>query len=377
MTGADISEIPESQLLDIIFEPGFSTADHLTELSGRGVGMDIVRTNIRQVRGDIQVKTQLGVGTIFTIRVPFALSILRVMLLERAGFIFAVSVDSVREIIHFQPDLLTADGNKISWQSQTIPVVSIEQGINFGRSYRPFSLPGTPTISQPTVLIVGEDSLLTAFHIDQFWGEKEVTLRSIDSPMPLTPGFGNSIILGDGRVIPLVDLMQLANWISVTNRAPAATNPDSFVAINSIAIVPEKSFDSALPLVSHSQSDTILVIDDSINVRRYLAMMLEKDGYQVEQARDGQEAVDKLYAGLVVQGVLCDIEMPRLDGYGVLDTLRSHEVFADLPILMLSSRSSEKHRQLAMNLGASGYFTKPYTEPELLGTLKSLIAAAQ
>jgi chemosensory pili system protein ChpA (sensor histidine kinase/response regulator) len=120
-----------------------------------------------------------------------------------------------------------------------------------------------------------------------------------------------------------------------------------------------------------------LVIDDSINVRRYLAMMLEKDGYQVEQARDGQEAVDKLYAGLVVQGVLCDIEMPRLDGYGVLDTLRSHEVFADLPILMLSSRSSEKHRQLAMNLGASGYFTKPYTEPELLGTLKSLIAAAQ
>jgi two-component system, chemotaxis family, sensor histidine kinase and response regulator PixL len=377
LTTADISEIPESQLLDIIFEPGFSTADRLTELSGRGVGMDIVRTNIRQVRGDIQIKTQPGVGTTFTIRVPFALSILRVMLLERAGFIFAVSVDSVREIIHFQPDLLTTDGTRISWQSQTIPVVSIEQGIDFGRSYRPFSLPGTPTISQPTVLIVGEDSLLTAFHIDRFWGEKEVTLRSIDSPMPLTPGFGNSIILGDGRVIPLVDLMQLANWISVHSRVPAATNHDKSVAINSTAVVQENSFDSVLSAVAQRPSDTILVIDDSINVRRYLAMMLEKDGYQVEQARDGQEAVDKLDAGLVVQGVLCDIEMPRLDGYGVLDTLRSQEVFADLPILMLSSRSSEKHRQLAMNLGASGYFTKPYTEPELLGTLKSLIAAAQ
>jgi two-component system, chemotaxis family, sensor histidine kinase and response regulator PixL len=377
LTTADISEIPESQLLDIIFEPGFSTVERLTELSGRGVGMDIVRTNIRQVRGDIQVKTQPGVGTTFTIRVPFALSILRVMLLERAGFIFAVSVDSVREIIHSQPDLLTTDGTKISWQSQTIPVVSIEQGINFGRSYRPFSLPGAPIISQPTVLIVGEDSLLTAFHIDRFWGEKEVTLRSIDSPMPLTPGFGNSIILGDGRVIPLVDLMQLANWISVHHRAPVATNSDKSIAIDSTAVVPRNSFDSVLSAVAQRPSDTILVIDDSINVRRYLAMMLEKDGYQVEQARDGQEAVDKLDAGLVVQGVLCDIEMPRLDGYGVLDTLRSQEVFADLPILMLSSRSSEKHRQLAMNLGASGYFTKPYTEPELLGTLKSLIAAAQ
>jgi two-component system, chemotaxis family, sensor histidine kinase and response regulator PixL len=377
LPAADVSEIPESQLLDIIFEPGFSTAARLTELSGRGVGMDIVRTNIRQVRGDIQVKTQPAVGTTFTIRVPFALSILRVMLLERAGFIFAISVDSVREIIHFQPDLLTTDGTKISWQSQTIPVVSIEQGINFGRSYRPFSLPGTPTISQPTILVVGEDKLSIAFHIDRFWGEKEVTLRSIDSPMPLTPGFGNSIILGDGRVIPLVDLVQLASWMSVANRAPAATNPDRSVAINSTTVVPESFFNTALPAVGQRQSDTILVIDDSINVRRYLAVMLEKEGYQVEQARDGQEAVDKLCAGLVVQGVLCDIEMPRLDGYGVLDTLRSQEIFADLPILMLSSRSSEKHRQLAMNLGASGYFTKPYTEPELLGTLKSLIASAQ
>jgi two-component system, chemotaxis family, sensor histidine kinase and response regulator PixL len=377
LTATDIAEMSEAQLIDVVFEPGFSTAINPTELSGRGVGMDIVRTNIRQVRGDIQVTTQPGVGTTFTIRVPFALSILRVMLLERAGFIFAVSIDSVREIIHFQPDLLTPDGTHIFWQSQTIPVVSIEQGINFGRSYRPFSLPGTPTISQPTVLVVGEDKLSIAFHIDRFWGEKEVTLRSIDSPMPLTPGFGNSIILGDGRVIPLVDLMQLANWISATNRAPVATNSDRSIAVNSTAVISENSFNNASLAVSQSQSDTILVIDDSINVRRYLAVMLEKEGYQVEQARDGQEAVDKLYAGLVVQGVLCDIEMPRLDGYGVLDTLRSHEIFADLPILMLSSRSSEKHRQLAMNLGASGYFTKPYTEPELLGTLKSLIAAAQ
>ena len=370
LSATDVSAMSEAQLLDIVFEPGFSTVTSLTELSGRGVGMDVVRTNIKQVRGNIQVKTQPGIGTTFTIRVPFALSILRVMLLERAGFIFAVSVDSVREIIHFQPDLLTADGAKISWQSQIIPVISIEQGINFGRSYRPFSLPGAPTISQPTVLIVGEDQSSTAFHIDRFWGEKEVTLRSIDSPMPLTPGFGNSIILGDGRVIPLVDLIQLASWM------PPRFSVDIDSEPSVVTNAPEKSAGTSFPAVSQRLSNTILVIDDSINVRRYLAVMLEKEGYQVEQARDGQEAVDKLCAGLVVQGVLCDIEMPRLDGYGVLDTLRSQEVFADLPIVMLSSRSSEKHRQLAMNLGASGYFTKPYTEPELLGSLKSLIAAA-
>jgi two-component system, chemotaxis family, sensor histidine kinase and response regulator PixL len=351
----EIAKISEAELLDTIFEPGFSTASSLTELSGRGVGMDVVRTNIEEIRGVIQVKTQPGVGTTFTLRVPFALSIVRVMLLERAGFVFAVSVDAVQEIIRFQADLLTTDGSQISWQSQTISIIALEQEVTFGRNQRPFELPGVPIISQPTVLVVGEDKLSAAFYIDRFWGEQEVTLRSIDSPLPLTPGFGNSIILGDGRVVPLVNLVQLACWMSVK---ADHQGPD----------------DGAMPVViESSQPDRVLVIDDSINVRRYLAAMLEKAGYEVEQARDGQEAVEKLVGGLVVQAAICDVEMPRLDGYGVLEALRADEAFASLPIVMLTSRNSDKHRSLAMNLGASAYFSKPYTESELLATLQSLI----
>jgi chemosensory pili system protein ChpA (sensor histidine kinase/response regulator) len=201
---------------------------------------------------------------------------------------------------------------------------------------------------------VGDEESSTAFYLDRFWGEREVTLRSIDSPMPLTPGFGNSIILGDGRVVPLLDLIELADWMSTTTTK----------SVNSIApVTPSKL-----------QTDTIMVIDDSINVRRFLAAMLEKQGYQVEEAKDGQDAVEKLMGGLVVQAVTCDMEMPRLDGYGVLEALRSTEEFEDLPIVMLTSRNSDKHRNLAMNLGASAYFSKPYTESELLATLKSLIA---
>jgi two-component system, chemotaxis family, sensor histidine kinase and response regulator PixL len=363
---AVVAEMTEAQLLDTIFEPGFSTATSLTELSGRGVGMDVVRTNIEQVRGNIRVKTQLGIGTTFVIRVPFTLSIVRIMLLERAGFVFAVAVDSVKEMIGFQSDLLTADGKNIAWQSQVIPLVALEQGISWRRIHRSMELPGTPTIAKPTVLVVGEDQLSVAFEIDRYWGEQEVTRRSIDSLMPLTPGFGNSIILGDGRVVPLVDLIQLAGWMLATPNSPANLPPVASAA------------NGLFPAVSDQiQTDTILVIDDSINVRRYLAVMLEKEGYQVEQAKDGQEAVDKLYGGLVVQAAICDVEMPRLDGYGVLEALRSTETFADLPIVMLTSRSSDKHRQLAMNLGASAYFAKPYTEPELLGTLSSLIVMAR
>ena len=368
LPAAEVAKMPEAQLLDVIFEPGFSTAASLTELSGRGVGMDVVRTNLEQVRGNIRIETQPGIGTTFIIRVPLTLSIVKVMLLERSGFFFAVSVDSVKEIIHFQPDLVTADGTKITWQSQSIPLIALEQGISFGRNSRTFGLPGRPTISQPTVLIVGEDRRSRAFYIDRYWGEQEVTLRSIDSPMPLTPGFGNSIILGDGRVVPLLDPIQFASWILDT--------PNSIAREKSHHQFVESSLVEIDAVAEPIQAQTILVIDDSINVRRYLAVMLEKEGYQVEQAKDGQEAVEKLLAGLVVQAAICDIEMPRLDGYGVLETLRSNQDFEDLPILMLTSRNSEKHRMLAINLGASAYFSKPYTESELLAMLRYLIQTA-
>ncbi|WP_293167060.1 response regulator, partial [Okeania sp. SIO2C9] len=126
-----------------------------------------------------------------------------------------------------------------------------------------------------------------------------------------------------------------------------------------------------------NHKDTILVVDDSINVRRFLALALERAGYFVEQAKDGQDAVEKLLSGLPVQAVICDIEMPRLDGYGFLARIKSDPAFDDLPIAMLTSRSGEKHRQLAMTLGAKAYFSKPYNERVLLKTLEEVIATSR
>ena len=122
------------------------------------------------------------------------------------------------------------------------------------------------------------------------------------------------------------------------------------------------------------RNPTILVVDDSINVRRFLALTLEKAGYQVAQAKDGQDALDKLSAGLTVQAVVCDIEMPRLDGFGFLARFKADSTFEQIPVTMLTSRSGEKHRQLAMSLGATAYFSKPYNEQALLQTLRQLTA---
>ncbi len=351
-----IQRMPESELLDYIFEPGFTTAESVTELSGRGVGMDVVRTNLNEIRGDIKVETREGLGTTFTLRIPFTLSILRVMIVEQSGFVFAISVGSVREIVPFQPEQLTKSAHleHLNWHNQTIPFVRLEEHLDFPQAKHNFEMTGNPAINQPVVLIVGDDNQLASIHLSRFWNEQEATIRPIVSPIPLPWGLANSVILGDGRVIPLIEPLDMISECLKPKSEKGQTPTER-------------------PLVpSSAPTKTILVVDDSINVRRYLGFTLEKAGYKVEQAKDGREAVDKLTGGLSVAAVICDIEMPRLDGYGVLEELKGKLAFQKLPIAMLTSRSNEKHRKLAMNLGASAYFSKPYNEQELLDKLVEL-----
>ena len=353
----EVEQIPATKLLDFIFEPGFTTAGKVTELSGRGVGMDVVRTNLQAIRGDVRVETELGQGTTFTLRVPFTLSILRVAIVEQAGILFAIPAHSIRELMPITPKLSkTSDQlNYIHWQSFKIPLIAIEKTLVHHPSTPSFNLSIRPAIEQTMAIVVKDENLGAAIEINRFWHEQEYTIRPIDSPFPLPPGFISSIIFGDGKAIPLVDPLLL---IEACLKHHTESDRSS------------QKLTETKPL---STSKTILVVDDSINIRRYLSLTLEQAGYRVEQAKDGQEAVDKLLAGLSVQAVICDLEMPRLDGYGVLEEIKGRPKFAELPIAMLTSRSNEKHRQLAMNLGASAYFTKPYNEQELLSKLAELI----
>lgn len=355
-----IKKMSDSEIIDHIFQPGFTTSTQVTELSGRGVGMDVVRTNLEEIRGDIHAETKMGQGTTFTLKVPFSLSILRVMIVEIRGMVFAVPVNSVREMLHLKPEqgLTLEDLTHISWHEQTIPLAHLEQTLTFNRQSKPFEMLGNPVINQPTILVVGEGDDMGAIKIDKFWGEQEVTIRPINTHLPLAVGLISSMILGDGRVLPLIDPVQIFQEFLKTKVRENETD----------WISKDKNGE-----VSSTKVNTILVTDDSINVRRYLASTLEKAGYQVEQAKDGKEAVDKLLGGLSVQGVICDIEMPRLDGYGVLEEIKGKPEFQSLPIVMLTSRSNEKHRKLAFNLGASAYFSKPYNEQELLSKISELI----
>jgi two-component system, chemotaxis family, sensor histidine kinase and response regulator PixL len=363
----EIANFKDNELIDLIFEPGFSTADKLTDLSGRGVGMDVVRTNIRSLRGDIFVDTKLGKGSTFTITVPFTLSVVRVLIVEVKGLWLAIPSNIVEEIILLNPEqvISTAGQKMLQWENFTVRLIEPSEYLRIPNFNPQLATNNIPTINCPTVLMIDQGQDLVAVEIDKFWGEQEVTIRQPQGNIKMPPGFTGCTILGDGRIVPLLDAIEFVRWIdgdfAVANSL--RTNTLNFSTDDSSKRTP----------VVPTQKSRVLVVDDSINVRRFVALTLEKAGYLVEQAKDGQEAIEKLQGGLQAQAVVCDVEMPRMDGYGFLATVKGISNLKNIPVLMLTSRSGDKHRKIAMNLGASAYFSKPFKEQELLASLTQFI----
>jgi two-component system, chemotaxis family, sensor histidine kinase and response regulator PixL len=367
-----LAQATEEELLSLIFEPGFSTSDQVTTLSGRGVGMDVVRNNLKQIRGDVKVDTKLGIGTTFTLSVPFTLSVARVLLIESNRMLLAFPTDVVSEIFLLNEEhvLPMATGEVLNWQGTMLPLVRLGRHLEFNcpRHDNP-TLETPPAINASSIIIVSQGNQPVAVQVDRCWGEQEVAIRRVEGNIALPSGFSNCTILGDGRVVPLVNSNEMLYWIATNERIPKTSQLPSS-KLKTVFLTPADEKQAAL---SGSRKGTILIVDDSINVRRFLALTLEKGGYEVEQAKDGQDALEKLQGGLKVQAVICDIEMPRIDGYGFLGRVKSNTDFKDIPVAMLTSRSSDKHRQLAMQLGARAYFSKPYNEQELLRTLDDII----
>jgi two-component system, chemotaxis family, sensor histidine kinase and response regulator PixL len=367
-----LSQATDEELLSLIFEPGFSTSDQVTTLSGRGVGMDVVRSNLKQVRGDVKVNTTLGAGTTFTLSVPFTLSVARVLLVESNRMLLALPTDVVDEIFLLQEEQVfpMVNSEALNWQGTMLPLIRLGRYLEFNcPRYDNPNLETAAAINAESVLIVRGNNQPVAVLVEKTWGEQEVAIRLVEGNIGLPPGFNNCTILGDGRVVPLVNASELLYAIAASDRTPRNQQlPSARLKTAFLNPVEEKPAPTRANL-----KGTILIVDDSINVRRFLALTLEKAGYLVEQAKDGQDAIEKLQTGLRVQAVICDIEMPRVDGYGFLGRVKSNTDFKGIPVAMLTSRSSDKHRQLAMQLGARAYFSKPYNEQELLRTLEEII----
>lgn len=363
-----LASATDRDLIELIFAPGFSTAEAVTTLSGRGVGMDVVKSNLDLIGGTITVDTEAGAGTTFTISVPFTLSVMRVLMVESYGMLLAFPADTIEQMILFDPSQLVTTNNceAVHWEGYMVPKVELGSWLSFNCPKRPFEIEDAPMLTASALLILAQANDLACVEIARCWGEREVAIRQVEGPMPMPAGFSGCTILGDGQVVPIVNVLDLFEWADQGGRRQDRVQESADLG------------NGAHSLAMGVRTDpTILVVDDSINVRRFLALALEKAGYRTEQAKDGQDALDKLTAGLPVDAVICDIEMPRLDGFGFLAQLKRQATFKDLPILMLTSRTADKHRQLAMNLGASGYFTKPCKEKDLIQAVNEQIQVQQ
>src|ERR671932_1407104 len=211
----------EDDLLSLIFEPGFSTADRVTDLSGRGVGMDVVRNNLTSIRGDIRVDTTPGRGTTFTLTVPFTLSVGRVLLVESNSMLLAFPTDVIEEmLLHKAGQVLTAPGSEVlKWEGEIVPLTRLDEWLTFYCPRRVTTPEGVPSISEPTVLMVSLGEQLHGLVVDRCWGEREVAIRQVSGPLTMPPGFASCTIQGDGKVVPLVDAASLLRWIK-SERTP-------------------------------------------------------------------------------------------------------------------------------------------------------------
>ncbi len=357
LTPAEIEVSGDKELVNLIFEPGFSTAEQVTSLSGRGVGMDVVRSNLRDIQGDITVETKTGQGSTFTLTVPLSLSVTRVLVVECQGMVMAFPANIVEEMLLLEQQKIVqaAEQDLLEWQGYTVPLLRLQNWLHFVRPLIKLETESSPIIDQSSALIVTHGDEPYAIECDRYWGEQEVTTRTVEGKISLPQGFSGCVVLGDGRVVPLVEMEKLMSWV-----LRDAQRQD----------LHEQNL--ALP-IAISNKRTVLVIDDSINVRRFLSITLEKAGYHVEQAKDGQDAIDQLQSGITADVIMSDVEMPRLDGFGFLAQVKSLPNCEDIPVVMLTSRSGDKHRQLAMSLGAADYFSKPFKQTQLLQSLEQLI----
>lgn len=386
LTPEQLAVISKENLLDLIFEPGFSTASSVTEISGRGVGLDIVRSQLRSLKGTIAVDSEEGQGTTFTLRLPLTLTIDKLLVLSAANLLYAVPSDNIFEILVPENHQLKVSANQrwLYYENRVIPLYSLAELLHYNCYLPPTNisqnieiLPTPPEWNKPVLLVqLGQE--LFAIEVDHLVSEQELVVKPFGTAITAPRYTYGCTILGDGTLIPVINpVILISHQLQLHQSNPVIPirkeKEDTPVESTSPTY---RNGHTATPttVAKPFQVQSILVVDDSAAMRRTLALSLEKAGYRVVQAKDGKDALDQLLQGLNVNLIICDIEMPNMNGFEFLSQRRRHPELSKIPVAMLTSRSNEKHRQLATHLGANAYFTKPYIEQKFLESIRNLLA---
>ena len=361
----EAKELSDLETYELLFHPGFSTRDQADDFAGRGVGMDVVRTSLAEIRGSVTIDSEMGKGTSFTIRLPLTLSISKALSCVSNQARIAFPMDGVEDMLDVPRDRIVKneqDQDCVRWRDTLLTFQPVTELLKFNRTLgRGRVYGGSQDDDVLSIIVLRSANTYIAVQVDQVIGEQEIVIKQLEGPVPKPLGIAGATVLGDGRVMPIADVLELIDIAMGRVRRDSASMTWARDAAKAIEEAPVKN------------DPTVLIVDDSITVRELLSMSFNKVGYRVEQARDGQEAWDKLRSGLPCDLVFCDIEMPRMDGLELLSRMQKDNHLKSIPIAMLTSRGADRHRQMAVDLGASGYFTKPYLEEALLDAAQRML----
>ena len=342
--GIETDGLSQEEILGLTFQPGLSTSSFVTDVSGRGVGLDVVRTNVEASRGRVEVRSTIHVGTEFRIIVPITLAVLRCLLIEAGGQRFALPFHRV--ILTQADDPSTrghAGGRSMIWANgEPVPLSTLSETLDARAAAIPAGGP---------IVVLADTSRRHAFQVDCLVGQRDVVLKGLSRLLPHLPAVAGASVEPDGSVLVVLDPPGLIHQAMLTARstaAPAAGRPD----------VPQRR---------------ILVVDDALTVRELQRSILERAGFSVRVASDGAQALGKL-AEQPADLVLSDVEMPTMDGFALTEAIRAHPSLANTPVLILSSRSSDADRQRGLDAGADGYIAKSgFDEASLLAAVNRLL----
>ena len=350
--------IDQEEILQFIFHPGFSTAKAVTQISGRGVGLDVVQSEIKSLGGHVSVSSELGKGTIFTIRVPTTVAVSDALMVKVGDQQYAISLAQIDRIVRIAPTILESYFNskddyfkidganyKLRYLSEFVGNQPIPRLNNVGHSL-------------PVLLIKGNSGQTIALLVDQLVGSRaQIVVKPIGQQFANVRVVAGATILGDGQVCLILDGQNVARQIQATQRVKQLNDQrDGSRNANARRLV--------------------MIVDDSVTVRKVTSRLLERQGYDIVTAKDGVDAIEQL-ENVRPDLMLLDIEMPRMDGFEVTNLVRHHDIHRDLPIIMITSRTGEKHRERAFSLGVTHYMGKPFQEAELLANIQQLIAEKQ
>ena len=345
-----VEQVTDQEAMQFIVGAGFSTAQKLTQISGRGVGMDVVNSEIKQLGGSLYIDSTIGVGTEFSIRIPFTVSINRALMVVIQEETYAVPLNTIEGIVRVSPYELETyyqpDAPMFEYAGQ--PYKLIYTGNLLSKSEKP-SFEGQT--SPLPVMLARSGDLSVALQVDKVIGSREVVVKALGRQFDRVGGISGATVLGDGSVVVILDVLALVQ--SVDAQAEV--------------------FVSDEPLADDTGVKTVMIVDDSVTVRKVTSRLMERQGWKVVTAKDGLDAVEQLQ-DIYPDIVLLDIEMPKMDGFEVLRTARRDARLKNLPIIMITSRTGEKHKQQAFALGVNAYLGKPFQEAGLMSTIEEVLA---